>query len=794
MTSDMLLSARRSSTRKSTIANTIATAKRKNESEERRKQYAINSSKSQKVETVEKTLEEHLAEAVETERQNVESLNRFFEQEVEKKKKQRDLQNSKKRKLTEFLRFHSFGDYVTPVIELAEQKRIDDLIAKQREIELAKLKKKRKYPRKKKTLTPTPAQTPTPVPETDPSNNKNGTTAEPKKDIENVSEIQYKENGEKITEEGNSEEHTSSDLIGNGESQTEKAGKDIPESSKSGSEITYSKGPEQVKSELLSMESKIDEGMPAKEKLEGSKSEDTQTEDTKIEDTKLEDTKLENTKLENTKPENTESEATESERAKAEETNIQPVESADVEKSEINEIKDENNTQRISLPVSENGSKITENGKLDSYEDVDMKESTPTQTEIEKKDKDNSTSLVSDNSTDQDADIKDTVQVKIEKMDDELSKIDGPETGLENQMIPNEAKDNFQKVNGGSVTVVSSSGDVEMVDIGEIPKESQNEEEDVNEENKSQDKNVGDTAENQEGTVVIKSEESNDSESKSDVSPTKRVTFADDTKSTESEVKAEVPVIAEENKAVTDANGTSEEKLESTNDMKDENNTIIITDSVAEDEEKAEEVVDEGPIYEGPPQFVAVNYISFEEFPNELNEDQVKEYLFSKAALLPGARRSVHVERLFTIKHDDSTSTDAKLQNSSKEREKQFKELLLLPKFGETVRTQEKQEVVEEVEEEEIKIITPSPVGIYLPDGKRKKCPISGRLAQYFDPQSGIPYNSVDSFRILRDVQDDMYYWAQIDNGGPESNYKGGIGVYMNKWNGRNAKGVPEGF
>ncbi|GME89245.1 unnamed protein product [[Candida] boidinii] len=108
MTADMLLNSRRSSTRKSTIANTIATAKRVNESEERKKQYAINSSKIQKVETVEKTLEEHLAEAIETERQNVESLNRFFEQEVEKKKKQRDLQNSKKRKLTEFLRFHSF--------------------------------------------------------------------------------------------------------------------------------------------------------------------------------------------------------------------------------------------------------------------------------------------------------------------------------------------------------------------------------------------------------------------------------------------------------------------------------------------------------------------------------------------------------------------------------------------------------------------------------------------------------------------------------------------------------------
>ncbi|GMF62370.1 unnamed protein product [[Candida] boidinii] len=250
-------------------------------------------------------------------------------------------------------------------------------------------------------------------------------------------------------------------------------------------------------------------------------------------------------------------------------------------------------------------------------------------------------------------------------MDDELSKIDGQETVLEDQIIPNEEKDNFQKVNGDADTVVPSSVDVEMVDIGEIPKESRNEEEDVNEENKSQDIKIGNTAENQEGIVVIKSEESNDSESKSDVSPAKRVTFADDTKSTESEVKAEVPVIAEENKTVTEANGTSEEKLESTNDIKDENNTIIITDSVAEDEEKAEEVVDEGPIYEGPPQFVAVNYISFEEFPNELNEDQVKEYLFSKEALLPGARRSVHVERLFTIKHDDSTSTDAKLQNSN---------------------------------------------------------------------------------------------------------------------------------
>ncbi|GMF74004.1 unnamed protein product [[Candida] boidinii] len=132
-----------------------------------------------------------------------------------------------------------------------------------------------------------------------------------------------------------------------------------------------------------------------------------------------------------------------------------------------------------------------------------MKESTPTETKNGQIGKDNSTFLVGDNNTDQDADIKDTVQVKIEKMDDELSKIDGQETGLENQMIPNEEKDNFQKFNGDADTVVPSSVDVEMVDIGEIPKESRNEEEDVNEENKSQDKNVGDTAENQEGTGNI---------------------------------------------------------------------------------------------------------------------------------------------------------------------------------------------------------------------------------------------------------------------------------------------------
>ncbi|OWB72278.1 hypothetical protein B5S31_g1985 [[Candida] boidinii] len=771
MTADMLLNSRRSSTRKSTIANTIATAKRVNESEERKKQYAINSSKIQKVETVEKTLEEHLAEAIETERQNVESLNRFFEQEVEKKKKQRDLQNSKKRKLTEFLRFHSFGDYVTPVIELAEQKRIDDLIAKQREIELAKLKKKRKYPRKKKTLTPTP----TPTPETVAANNENGSSSEPKKDIDGVSEIQNKENGESTSQNGNSEtinkELLSSTLVENGESKSDKVEADIPEQEKSDLKITDSKETEQLKSEPPSTESKINEEINLIEKVDAAKTEETKIEETKTEETKIEETKIEETKIEE---------------ATIEETNFEPVELAEIEKPEIGEIKGDNNTQAITLPVSEISS---ENGKVDSDGDVDMKESTPTPTENGQADKDNNTAFPDDNNTDQDADMKDTIQVKIEKMDDELSKIDGSKSDLvkQNENL-SEEKDGFQEVKGDAKTAVSSSVDVEMVDINEISKDSQNKEE-VTEENESQDIKTKTVTEKQEN-AAIKSEES---ELKSDLSPTKRVTFADDTKTPESDVK-EVPVISEENKTVTDANGTAEEKLENTTDIKDEDKTAITTDPITEDGVKEEEIIDEGPVYEGPPQFVAVNYISFEEFPNDLNQDQVKEYLFSKDALLPGARRSVHVERLFTIKHDDSTSTDAKLQNSSKEREKQFKELLLLPKFGETVRTQEKVEVEEEVEEEEIKIITPSPVGIYLPDGKRKKCPISGRLSQYFDPQSGIPYNSVDSFRILRDVQDDMYYWAQIDNGGPESDYKGGIGVYMNKWNGRNAKGVPEGF
>ncbi|QPG76348.1 hypothetical protein FOA43_003735 [Brettanomyces nanus] len=200
----------------------------------------------------------------------------------------------------------------------------------------------------------------------------------------------------------------------------------------------------------------------------------------------------------------------------------------------------------------------------------------------------------------------------------------------------------------------------------------------------------------------------------------------------------------------------------------------------------------ETPRYEGPPQFVTVNYVSLEEFDHDPSEGQIKTFLFGEQSNLPATRRDPRYRTISIIKQDDTA--DIGLEQIKNEREASFKSLLKFPRFGQKYRIVEELQSETPQEEVKVEIATPAPVGIYLPNGHRKKCLINGEFASYYDPQNGIPYNSVECFKVLQGISEGEYLWIQIDKGGVNSQFKGGIGCYLGRKDQRNAKGVPDGF
>lgn len=220
-----------------------------------------------------------------------------------------------------------------------------------------------------------------------------------------------------------------------------------------------------------------------------------------------------------------------------------------------------------------------------------------------------------------------------------------------------------------------------------------------------------------------------------------------------------------------------------------------------EDENTQEDNVNESEVicdtpklqFEGPAQHVARNYVIFEEFDHEVTSDGIKRYLFGQQAAIKGTHHDPQYETLCVIKQDESSNID--LHKIQAMREESFKSLIQLPKFGEKITAiDDGNEQLEEDENEVVQIHTPAPVGIHLPNGQKKICPTSGLPAMYYDPTNGVPYATVDAFRVLKSIVEGDYEWLQLDHGGINSRFKGGIGCYISKKNQRHAAGVPEGF
>lgn len=119
----LLMSERRSSSRKSALRNKEQLIERIKEDEKRRAALTpVVRTKERKL-----TQEERLAQAVETERENIESLQLFMKQEIVKKERQKWLLQLKRPKLRNVIRFISEETFVCPLDEVEDDRHVQDI-------------------------------------------------------------------------------------------------------------------------------------------------------------------------------------------------------------------------------------------------------------------------------------------------------------------------------------------------------------------------------------------------------------------------------------------------------------------------------------------------------------------------------------------------------------------------------------------------------------------------------------------------------------------------------------------
>lgn len=206
-------------------------------------------------------------------------------------------------------------------------------------------------------------------------------------------------------------------------------------------------------------------------------------------------------------------------------------------------------------------------------------------------------------------------------------------------------------------------------------------------------------------------------------------------------------------------------------------------------------------VFEGPPQKVSRNWVILLDFDEErLYQRHIKSILFGKQSLLPATRRFKDLKQIAKIGEIDNPYAVAVQKKDDlfepalnlTEDDVLFEELRRLPKFGDF------EDFVEEVEENneqvtsEIRLQTEAPTSLYLPNGNKKHCLITGTEVKYFDPANGIPYSSVDTYRLLKQIEQGTIPWYSFDD---DANDNGGADFYLGSREGtRHAKGVPEGF
>lgn len=214
----------------------------------------------------------------------------------------------------------------------------------------------------------------------------------------------------------------------------------------------------------------------------------------------------------------------------------------------------------------------------------------------------------------------------------------------------------------------------------------------------------------------------------------------------------------------------------------------------------------DGRIFQGPVQHVARNLIFLLDFDEEerwgLSEMKMKSILFGEDANLGPSRRFRDVETILrsSLRSDNPYATPKEEKEDEllipvtelTEESTMFDILSKLPRLG-TKEIFEEEEIDESKEETtEIRIRTEAPTGLYLPNGNKKLCLISGREVRYFDPVTGIPYENKEVYQIIKTIELGAIPWYSL---GKDQNTYGPVEIFLNnRENPRHAKGVPEGF
>lgn len=215
----------------------------------------------------------------------------------------------------------------------------------------------------------------------------------------------------------------------------------------------------------------------------------------------------------------------------------------------------------------------------------------------------------------------------------------------------------------------------------------------------------------------------------------------------------------------------------------------------------------DGKVFEGPVQYVSRNLLFLLDFDEEdrywkLPETKMKIALFGEESVLSASRRFRDVKTIlrstsrnenpYATSKDDREDEFFQLVADITEDSPMFDDLKKLRKIGVRVEDEESEEEEDREEENVVQISTEAPSGLYLPNGNKKICLISGKEVRYFDPDTGVPYDNVKDYKVIKDIRSGIIPWYSIAR---DQNTYGAVEIYLNNREGnRHALGVPEGF
>lgn len=655
---DTLLSlSRRQSSRKTAVQNKMDLVERLKETEQRRQSLKPVA----RVEYVEMTQEERLAEAIETEKYNVSTLNKYQEQEIDKKKKQRALQLSRRKKLENIVTYKSCPIFVTPV----EEHELERFLMTRDTLRRKRDRRGRKSEKQKK------------------EEEEERKKEEARKQraamfiIQPKSPVKSPEALKKLQAEGTSEPHEVDKL-------------ELPESSV----------PPESKENTSEPESK--EGV---------------TEIRKVDD----ENENEDDKKRPLSADSVTKEEHDSKRLKIDE-NDAPVDSDD----EIELVKNKDADIQEEKKAEEEDTEANSEEK----EDIEAKAEEKEGVKVEGEGEDRDTPAVPTAE-----DVSETKEEKSESADDKIEEaiVESQESVTEEKADTAPETDDDKPVDGSQSAVADDSQPMPETADDKETKEVEEDKMDV------------DTPD-----PKVKIEGSEEKQVKS-------VKFADE----------EEP----------------ESKPDETTTV-DETKPSVETSAEPSSSREGSVVVAEPIVFEGPPQKVAANFISFEESGKKYTIDEIKAYLLGPQSLLPLQRRSHDVEPILRLRADAITSGDDAKVDASRDLP-DFEFLNNFPKFGEYNKIKKEQVVLETREDIKVVLKTQAPTGIHLPNGTKKQCLITGKPAMYFDPKTGLPYGSVEAYKVIKDIHNGVWAWVEFPGGGS---------YVCSRENPAHAKGVPEGF